>query len=118
MGRFVNTLQTQDNSVFARLGEIAEIANMSEKQRRKYDKDIKILRDSHNILNYAIEQGHNEGFAEGREEGGAEGRAEIAIEMLKDGMSIEKVAQIAKLTIAETEQLKKKLTTDGTTAQS
>ena len=114
MGRFVNTLQTQDNSVFTRLGEIAEIANMSEKQRRKYDKDIKILRDSHNILNYAIEQGLNEGFAEGREEG----RAEIAIEMLKDGMSIEKVAKIAKLTIAETEQLKKKLTTDGTTAQS
>lgn len=114
MGRFVNTLQTQDNSVFARLGEIAEIANISEKQRRKYDKDIKILRDSHNILNYAIEQGHNEGFAEGREEG----RAEIAIEMLKDGMSIGKVAQIAKLTIVETEQLKKKLTTDSTTAQS
>lgn len=106
------------NSVFSRLGEIAEIANMTETQRRKYDKDLKILRDNYNILEFAKKEarreGRAEGKAEGRAEGIAEGRAEgmkekaieMAIEMLKDGMSIETVAKISKLSISEVETLK------------
>ena len=106
------------NSVFSRLGEIAEIANMTETQRRKYDKDLKILRDNYNILEFAKKEARREGRAEGKAEGRAEGIAEgkaegmkekaieMAIEMLKDGMSIETVAKISKLSISEVEKLK------------
>ena len=117
---------TAKNSVFMRLGELAEVANMSEKQRRSYDKDLKILRDSYNILEFAkkearkeglqegreegIAQGREEGIAQGREEGIAQGREEgiaqgiaqgreeMAVEMLRRGMSIELVSEVSKLT--------------------
>ena len=110
------------NSVFSRLGEIAEIANMTETQRRKYDKDLKILRDNYNILEFAKKEARREGRAEGKAEGIAEGRAEgiaegraeglkekaieMAIEMLKEGLPIETVAKISKLSISEVEKLK------------
>ena len=48
------------NSIFAKLGEIAEVANLSKLQRRKYDQDLKIFRDSVNILKYAKEEGREE----------------------------------------------------------
>ncbi len=51
------------NSIFAKLGEIAEVANLSKLQRRKYDQDLKIFRDSVNILKYAKEEGREEGRA-------------------------------------------------------
>jgi len=111
------------NSVFSRLGEIAEIANMTETQRRKYDKDLKILRDNYNILEFAKKEARREGRAEGKAEGIAEGRAEgiaegraeglkekaieMAIEMLKEGLPIETVAKISKLSISEVENFKK-----------
>jgi predicted transposase/invertase (TIGR01784 family) len=109
------------NSVFMRLGELAEVANMSEKQRRSYDKDLKILRDSYNILEFAkkearregLQEGREEGRAEGREEGRAEGRAEgvkeMAVEMLKKGMDIELVSEISKLSIDDVRKLRRQL---------
>ena len=95
------------NSVFSRLGEIAEIANMTETQRRKYDKDLKILRDNYNILEFAKKEARKEGRAEGRAEGLKEKAIEMAIEMLKEGLPIETVAKISKLSISEVENLKK-----------
>ncbi len=49
------------NSIFAKLGEIAEVANLSKLQRRQYDHDLKVYRDSVNILKYAKEEGIEEG---------------------------------------------------------
>ena len=101
------------NSVFMRLGELAEVANMSEKQRRSYDKDLKILRDSYNILEFAKKEARREGLQEGREEGRAEGRAEVvtemAVEMLKKGMDIELVSEISKLSIDDVRKLRRQL---------
>ena len=112
-------------SVFERLGEIAKIANMNEKQRRKYDHDLKVLRDNYNILDFAqkkaherglaegraegrtlgLEEGRAEGRAEGRSEGMVEGRKEAAVEMLKEGMSVELVARISKLSVEDVSNL-------------
>ena len=101
------------NSVFHRLGELAEVANMSEKQRRSYDKDLKILRDSYNILEFAKKEARKEGKEEGREEGIAQGivqgREEMAVEMLRRGMSVELVSEIAKLTVERVETLRSQL---------
>lgn len=100
-------------SVFARLGEIAKIANMNEKQRRKYDHDLKVLRDNYNILDFAqkkalakgLEEGRAQGLAEGRAQGLEEARKEAAVEMLKEGMPIELVARISKLSIEDVTNL-------------
>ncbi len=89
------------NSIFARLGEIAEVANLSKMQRRKYDHDLKIFRDSCNVLSYAKE--------EGREEGREEERYTIALNMLKKGLSLELVAEVSGLTVTEVEKLKESL---------
>jgi predicted transposase/invertase (TIGR01784 family) len=120
MGRFVNHIfknmeilnripWAAKNSVFMRLGELAEVANMSEKQRRSYDKDLKILRDSYNILEFAKKEARREGLQEGREEGRAEGVKEMAVEMLKKGMDIELVSEISKLSIDDVRKLRRQL---------
>jgi len=97
------------NSVFARLGEIAEIANMNEKQRRRYDKDLKILRDSKNILNFSREegyiQGHSEGLAEGMEQGVGKATRDIALKMKQSNIDVALIAQFTGLSIKEIEAL-------------
>ncbi len=97
------------NSIFAKLGEIAEVANLSKLQRRKYDQDLKIFRDSVNILKYAKEEGREEGRAEGREEGRAVERAvahqanlESAYSLYKmNTLTIEQIATAMHLDISE-----------------
>jgi len=60
---------------------------LTESQRRKYDKDLKIYRDNKNILAYAQKRSREEGRAEGRAEGLAEGRAEGRAEGLAEGLA-------------------------------
>ncbi|MCR5455583.1 MAG: Rpn family recombination-promoting nuclease/putative transposase [Bacteroidales bacterium] len=121
------------NSVFARLGELAEIANMTERQRRKYDQDLKILRDTKNILDFAIEegiekgmkqgmekgmkqgmekgmkQGMEKGIKEGREKGIAEGIAEginsMILSMHINGIPIEQIAAIANISMEDVQKI-------------
>ncbi len=97
------------NSIFARLGEIAEVANLSKMQRRKYDQDLKIFRDSCNVLNYAKEEGYASGKEEGRAEGREQERYTIAINMLKKGLTPELVAEVSGLTIDDVDKLKASL---------
>lgn len=93
------------NSIFARLGEIAEVANLSKMQRRKYDQDLKVFRDSCNVLSYAKE----EGIAIGEERGRAEGRKESEIAMARlmknDGEPIERIMRYTGLTEEEISEL-------------
>lgn len=99
----------QKDSIFSQLGKFAQIANLSESQRRKYDKDLKIYRDSVNVLNYAQKQAHEQGLAEGREKGLAEGRAEekinIALKLKKAGADIALIILSTGLSEEEIEKL-------------
>ena len=104
---------TAKNTIFAQLGKFAQIANLSESQRRKYDKDLKIYRDNINIMEYAKERSHEEGWKEGHEEGRAEGEKigiekgekskaiEIARNFKKAGIDINIIAENTGLTIDE-----------------
>ena len=52
-------------------------------------------------------KGREEGRKEGKEEGRTEGKLEFALELLKDGMALEKVAKYSKLSLSMIEKLAK-----------
>ena len=52
-------------------------------------------------------EGKEEGRKEGKEEGRREGKLEFALELLKDGMALEKVAKYSKLSLSMIEKLAK-----------
>ena len=52
-------------------------------------------------------EGREEGRKEGKEEGRTEGKLEFALELLKDGMALDKVAKYSKLSLAMIEKLAK-----------
>ena len=89
------------NSIFAKLGEIAEVANLSKLQRRKYDHDLKVYRDSVNILKYAQE----EVFTMGEEKGRSEAILETARNAKALNLPIETIVQLTGLTPEEIENL-------------
>ena len=96
---------TAKNSIFAKLGEIAEVANLSKLQRRKYDQDLKIYRDSVNILKYAKEEGFTMGEEKGRAEGAHQEKIATARKMKAENMPLDLVARITNLPISEIENL-------------
>ena len=53
------------------------------------------------------EKGRKEGRKEGKEEGRTEGKLEFALELLKDGMFLEKVAKYSKLSLSMIQELAK-----------
>ena len=93
------------NSIFAKLGEIAEVANLSKLQRRKYDHDLKVYRDSVNILKYAKEEGFTMGEEKGRAEGAKNQAIETARLMKQHGDDLNYIASVTKLSISEIENL-------------
>ena len=56
------------------------------------------------------DEGRAEGKAEGKAEGIEKGKAEAALEMLKDGLSVEKVAKYVEKSVEWVEALMKDLT--------
>ena len=53
------------------------------------------------------QEGWEKGRKEGKEEGRTEGKLEFALELLKDGMALDKVAKYSKLSLAMIEKLAK-----------
>ena len=53
------------------------------------------------------EEGRKEGRKEGKEEGRREGKLEFALELLKDGIALEKVAKYSKLSLTMIEKMVK-----------
>ena len=76
----------------------------AEEEEAKYKATIK-----YNARKEGLEEGREEGLEEGRILGQAEGRAEekinIAKELLKDGMDVQKIAKITKLEVKQIEEL-------------
>ncbi len=122
------------DSIFSQLGKFAQIANLSEHQRRKYDKDLKIYRDNINVLDHAIKSGIEQGVKIGIEKGRAEGekigiekgekigiekgekigiekgRADAMLDIARSlkaagKLSFEEIAEITKLPLEEIEKL-------------
>ena len=101
------------DTIFSQLGRFAQIANLSEPQRRKYDKDLKIYRDNINVLDYAIksgiEKGRKEGEKIGIEKGRLEGEKKASLEnarkMKLKGFSVEDIIDVTGLSPDEIKNL-------------
>ena len=100
-------------ALFARLEELARIANMNKKERAEYEAALKIYRDNENVVTTArregIQIGEKRGLEKGRKEGREEGRAEgilaTARLMKQNGISFEQIKLCTGLTDEEIKNL-------------
>ena len=81
--------------MFARLEELARIANMNKKERAEYEAALKIYRDNENVVTTARregkEEGREEGIAIGEERGLKKGILTTARLMKQNGISFEQI---------------------------
>ena len=96
-------------ALFARLEELARIANMNKKERAEYEAALKIYRDNENVVTTARREGREEGRKEGREEGIAIGEERGVLKtarlMKQNGISFEQIKLCTGLTDEEIKNL-------------
>ncbi|MEI3612505.1 Rpn family recombination-promoting nuclease/putative transposase [Pseudogracilibacillus sp. SO30301A] len=81
---------------------------LTKEEEARFVKAVKEFDGSEEIFNLPIsyeEKGREKGLEEGRKEG----KKEVALEMLKEGISIEIIKRTTKLTVDEIEELRKQL---------
>ena len=91
--------------IFTKLFDVAELAQLDDKDRTNYIKAMNTERDTYNQIEYARETGREEG----REEGLKEGQSKIAINLIRLGASCEIIVQATGLSEEEVSRLKKEL---------
>ena len=111
--------------IFTKLFDVAELAQLDDKDRTNYIKAMNTERDTYNQIEYAREsgreegreEGHKEGHKEGKEEGLKEGREEgrgeerlkIAMNLIRVGASCEIITQATGLSAEEVSKLKEEM---------
>lgn len=83
----------------------AEIAQYNEEERREYETSVKNYRDYINTMDYAHDNGVEEGKAIGMAEGEAKANMDNARKMKAKGFSIADIADITGLSTEEIEKL-------------
>ena len=110
-----------DNEIFKYLDSVSSVAALDPRERDYYEAALKYSRDYNAILSTAKEkaeaQGREEGLAKGLAQGLTEGRAEglmagkkeeqrrIALEMVRQGISVDLVTHVTNLSIEEVQDL-------------
>ena len=92
-------------ALFARLEELARIANMNKKERAEYEAALKIYRDNENVVTTARREGKEEGREEGIAIGEERGVLKTARLMKQNGASVEFIKQCTGLSNEEIENL-------------
>ncbi|MEM1003054.1 MAG: Rpn family recombination-promoting nuclease/putative transposase, partial [Bacteroidota bacterium] len=117
LSRLQDRPQKLQDKVFSRLFEAAEIAKFTQQEKEAYEESLKYYRDLKNVVDTSKEEGLLEGLLEGFEQGFEQGveqgieqgvdkrNLEIAIQMKKDGESLERIIKYTGLTKAQIERL-------------
>ena len=92
-------------ALFARLEELARIANMNKKERAEYEAALKIYRDNENVVTTARREGKEEGIAIGEERGLKKGILTTARLMKQNGISFEQIKVCTGLSDEEIQHL-------------
>lgn len=85
---------------YDRLFEMAEFANFTAEDYKKYQEVEKMFNDNINCLNYAKKRGYLEGVADGK----VEGRLDAIRKMAEAGMSVEQICSIIKIDVETVEK--------------
>lgn len=95
--------------VFSKLFNIAEVSNLTGKEKMAYDESLKIKWDNYSGMDYAIKEGVKkgikEGIKEGMKKGKEESKKEIALAMKIRGMEISVIQELTGLSESEIEKL-------------
>ena len=106
MGKYINPYT---DFGFKKLLEQAEIARLTDDERRDYEESVKVYRDLFGVMSTAERKGVEKGLEQGRAEGRAEGRVEekkdIARKMKAMGVDINVISQATGLTAEDIENL-------------
>ena len=89
------------NRIFTKLFDVAELAQLDDKDRINYIKSMNTERDTYNQIEYARETGREEG----REEGAKQKSFDIAKRMLEKGIETETISELTGLTEKEISEL-------------
>ena len=91
--------------IFTKLFDVAELAQLDDKDRTNYIKSMNTERDTYNQIEYARETGREEGREEGRAEGVKQNSFDIAKRMLEKGIDIGTISELTGLTEKEISEL-------------
>jgi predicted transposase/invertase (TIGR01784 family) len=94
--------------IFEKLFEIAEIAKFTPQQVQSYEDSLKYYRDLKNSLDTARDEGIAEGMEKGVEIGLQKGIEKIAIEMIKENETDEKIHRFTGLSLQQIKELRNK----------
>jgi len=89
--------------------EVLKRSNMSKEELNTYIRHLESMQNEKSAIRYSYASGKVDGRAEGIAEGEKIGIMKTATEMLKEGMSVELVAKISKLSVEEVGKLKESL---------
>ena len=102
-------LPEEIKEVFYNVLETADVASLSERDRARYEANLKFYRDTMWELRDMREEGWKVGHEVGHEEGRKEGRQEKTLEFASflkaDGHSVEYIARATGLSISEIEKI-------------
>jgi predicted transposase/invertase (TIGR01784 family) len=88
----LNLPRYSDNKIFKQLKEVTDIASLSPEERRRYDRDLKHLRDA-----YSLDRTYERRIKNARIDGMTEGEEKKVIEIARNlkamGISVDVIAQ-------------------------
>lgn len=87
--------------LFYKVLDTADLASLTDKERMRYESDLKNYMDTMSCIEFA----ENRGRTEGREEGRVEGKTEVAKALKNKGVDMELICQTTGLSIKQIEKL-------------
>ena len=94
-------LPQETKEVFYQVLDTADEASLSEKERMRYESNLKAYRDTMSRIKFAEAKGEARGEEKGRVEGKAEGKLEIAKSMKAEGLAAEIISRCTSLSVEE-----------------
>ena len=91
----------EKEDAFRRLLDVANLNAMTDHERAIYEENLKIYRDWHATMEYAVEEAEEKGIEKGK----TEEQRLIATKLKKQGVNIETIAQCTGLSVKEIDEL-------------
>ncbi len=82
-----------------------KFSSLDDEDKKNYINYMQTARDTYNQLEYAKKKGREEGLQKGLEKGLQQGRREIAVNMLRNGLSFQTICDCTGLSAEEITKL-------------